>query len=76
MQSYPDIPKGARGIDPTTPGAIIPAAIPGTPTPDVPTAPGGVGVMLLGESDLALLDEGPSSSSSPIPNLEIVIVKK
>ena len=61
--SYPAIPYGARGIAPIIPGAIIPG-IPGTPTLE---APGGVGVILPGESDLALFEDGPSSSSSPVP---------
>ena len=62
-QHYPVIPKGA----PTTPDAIIPVARPAIPTPEGPTPPGGVGVILLGESDFALFEEGPSSSSSPMP---------
>ena len=74
MLSYPVIPKGAPGREPTTPGAIIPVAI---PTPEAPTPPGGVGVILLGESDFALLEDGPSSSSSPIPrNLCILELKE
>jgi hypothetical protein len=35
------------------------------PEPEI--FPGGVGVILPGESDFALLDDGPSSSSSPVP---------
>ena len=64
------IPNGALGIAPITPGAIIPPGIPGSPvtaTLEFATAPGGVGVIFPGESDLALLEEGPSSSSSPPP---------
>ena len=51
---------------PIIPGGIIPGIL-GTPMFDVAAAPGGVGVILLGESDLALLKDGPSSSSSPAP---------
>ena len=66
---YPAIPNGALGIPPITPGAIIPAGMPGTPTPETAIFPGGVGVILQGESDFALFDDGPSSSSSPAPEI-------
>ena len=74
LLSYPAIPKGAPGREPTTPDAIIPVAIPAIPTPEAPTPPGGVGVILLGESDFALLDDGPSSSSSPSPRNDMYII--